>query len=77
MLTKVDIDWLIEEMKRVFPTKEETIEKMNDINTKLDTFVGEIKNTRELQELHANEHVHITKRFERIEKHSHITPLND
>jgi len=77
MLTKADIDWIINEMKRVFPTKKDTVDKMDEISAKLDTFVGEIKNTREVQELHTKDHARITKRFERIEKHIRISPLTD
>jgi len=77
MLTKADINWIIDEMKLVFPTKKETIVKMDEISTKLDTFIGEIKNTRETQELHAKDHARITHRIEHIEKHTHIPSLSD
>lgn len=77
MLTKQDINWIIDEMELVFPTKQETLGKLDEVSTKLDTFIGEIKNTRETQELHAKDHARITNRLERIEKHARIAPLND
>jgi hypothetical protein len=77
MITKADIRWIIDEMKIVFPTKQETIGKMDEISTKLDTFIGEIKSTRETQELHANDHARITHRIEQLEKHTRVTSLND
>ena len=39
--TLADINWLIDSMKLVFATRAETITKIDDVNTKLDTFIGE------------------------------------
>lgn len=72
-LTKSDIDWLIDSMKLVFPTKEETVEKWSDVSTKLDTFIGEIKARREEQAAHAMDHGRITDRFDRVDRHLGIT----
>lgn len=68
ILTKVDIDWLIESMKLVFPTKEETTGKMNEISEKLDTFIGEIQTRRSEQTLHAGTHRRINDRLDKLEK---------
>lgn len=77
ILSKVDIDWLIESMKIVFPTKDESIKKMNEINNKLDTFIGEIKARHEEQILHDSSHQRVDKRLIRLENHAHLQPIVD
>lgn len=77
ILSKVDIDWLIESIKIVFPTKDESIKKMNEINNKLDTFIGEIKARREEQILHDGSHQRVDKRLIRLENHAHLQPIVD
>ena len=56
MLTKGDIDWLIDSMKLIFATRDETIKKLDMVNEKLDTFIGDIKSKREEQTLHTGDH---------------------
>lgn len=58
MLTKADIDWLKSEF---LPDLAEAVEhrlknKLDDIGTKLDKFVGDIKSKREEQILHQAQH---------------------
>lgn len=72
-LTKSDIDWLIDSMKLIFPTKDESTHKFDKVMKKLDTFIGEIKASRESQELHQGQHNEITDRLDTIEKHVGIT----
>ena len=54
MLTKADIDWLKSEFLRdlIEIVKKELGSKIDAMNTKLDTFIGEIKARREEQTLH-------------------------
>lgn len=68
-LTQSDINCLIDSMKIVFPTREETITKLDDVSTKLDKFVGEIESSRKTQELQAKNLSDVDDRFEKIEKH--------
>lgn len=42
LLTQGDINWLIDSMKLIFPTRNETITKLDTVNSKLDMFIGEI-----------------------------------
>ena len=72
ILTLADINWLIDSMKRVFPTRDETVKKLDDINTKLDTFVGEVKGYREEQELNSAKLADCDDRIEKVEKHLHL-----
>lgn len=76
-LTLADINWLIDSMKLVFPTKAESTDKLDLINEKLDTFIGEIKTKREEQTLHSGNHDRIDKRLERLEKNANLLPLAD
>lgn len=75
-LTYPDIQWLEDEFlpKLARKVKEELADKLNDISTKLDKFVGDIEDKREAQELHAHDHSKISDRFEKIEKHIGISP---
>lgn len=66
LLTKPDIDWLINSMKLIFATRDEVSKKFDDVSKKLDTFIGEIKTRREEQTLHANQHRTINDRLETI-----------
>lgn len=75
MLTKADIDWLKDEF---LPSLAEAVEnrlkkKLDDINTKLDKFVGDIKDKREAQELHQGQHDEIDSRLDRLEKRTRAT----
>ena len=74
MLTKVDIDWLKSEF---VPALADAVQKrlerkLNDINTKLDKFVGDIQAKREEQALHEGNHENLEGRVTTIEKHLHI-----
>ena len=73
-LTLADINWLIDSMKLVFPTKEESTEKYNKVMEKLDSFVGDIKSKREEQDLHSGQHQTINNRLDTIEKTVGISP---
>lgn len=77
LLTKPDIDWLIDSMKIVFPTKEESTDKFDKVMQKLDKFVGDIEAKRETQELHQGQHDQVDKRIGRVEKTLHLQPLVD
>ena len=77
LLTKPDIDWLIDSMKIVFPTKEESTDKFDKVMQKLDKFVGDIEAKRETQELHQSQHDRADKRLERVENKLHLPPLVD
>jgi len=77
ILTKIDIDWLIDSMKVVFPTKEETTVKYDKVMEKLDKFVGDMKYKREAQELHTGDHQRIDKRVTRVESHLNLPPFAD
>lgn len=75
MLTKSDIDWLKSEFMPDLVTgvKKALSEKLDAIDTKLDTFVGEIQKRRDEQDIHAGDHRRITDRFEKIDRHLHIS----
>lgn len=61
-------------IRKITDNVKETLgEKIDKMNTKLDTFIGEIKARREEQTLHTQEHRDITDRFEHIDKHLGIT----
>ena len=77
MLTKKDITWLIDSMKLVFPTKEETTIKYDKLMEKLDAFVGDVKTKREEQDLHTGDHQRVDKRVSRIESHLRLPPFAD
>jgi hypothetical protein len=76
-LTKPDIDWLIDSMKRVFPTKEEATIKYDKLMGKLDKFIGDMQTKRNEQTLHVGDHTRIDKRLARLEKHAHIPQFAD
>lgn len=71
-LTLADINWLIDSMKLVFPTRDETIKRLDEVSIKLDKFVGDIKTKREEQTLHQGKHEEIEERVSVIEKHLHL-----
>lgn len=77
MLTKGDIDWLKSEfIPSVADAVQKRIEqKLDDVSTKLDKFVGEIQKSREEQELHTNTHDRLDTRVTRLEKHAKLLPL--
>ncbi len=70
MLTKADIDWLKSEFLRdlIEIVKKELGSKIDAMNTKLDTFIDEIKARREEQTLHQGQHQRIEDRLSRVEK---------
>ena len=72
-LTLADINWLIDSMKLVFPTKEESTEKFDKVIQKLDFFIGEIKARREEQTLHQGQHEEIIERVQKVEKKLNIS----
>jgi hypothetical protein len=72
IFTLADINWLIDSMKLVFPTRDETITKLDEVNTKLDTFVGDIKGYREEQELNSAKLTNHDDRIGKVEKHLHL-----
>jgi len=74
MLTKADIDWLKSELvPAVADEVQKRIEKkLDDVSTKLDMFVGEIKTKREEQTLHEGKHEEIDERLSKVEKHLNI-----
>jgi hypothetical protein len=76
MLTKPDINWLEEEFlpKLAEKVKSDLSGKLDAINTKLDTFIGEIKARREEQVIHSDQHKTINDRLNTIEKHIRISP---
>ncbi len=67
-LTYPDIQWLEDEFlpKLARKVKEELADKLDDISKKLDAFVGDIKDKREAQGLHAADH---TRMNDRLDKH--------
>lgn len=70
MLTKADIDWLKAEF---LPGLADAVEKrlgskLDAVNTKLDTFIGEISSRREEQTLHEGKHEDLEERVTRIER---------
>lgn len=75
MLTKSDIDWLKGEFmpELVDQVKKALHDKLDAIDTKLDTFVGEIAKRRDEQDIHARDHRRITDRFDRIDHHLGIS----
>ncbi len=75
-LTYPDIQWLEDEFlpKLARKVKEELSDKLDDISKKLDTFIGDIGDKREAQELHAKNHSDINNRLEIVEKHIGISP---
>ncbi len=75
MLTKSDIDWLKDEYLRSLADEIEKrlSKKLDAVSAKLDTFVGEIQKRRDEQDVHAGDHHRITDRFDRIDRHLHIT----
>jgi len=79
MLTKGDIDRLEDSFlpKLAKKVKNEIKEPLEAINTKLDTFVGEIQKSREEQELHTHTHDRLDTRVNRLEKHTKLIPLAD
>ncbi len=74
-LTYPDIQWLEDEFlpKLARKVKEELADKLDDISRKLDTFVGDIKDKREAQELHASQHTKINDRLDKHDQHLHIS----
>lgn len=76
LFTLADINWLIDSMKLVFPTKEEALKKLDAMNTKLDAFIGEIKTKRQVQEIHQHQHDVIDERIERVEKKLRLSPIS-
>lgn len=77
LLTKADINWLIDSMKLVFPTKEESTRKFDRVMEKLDTFVGELRTKRTEQTLHDGDHERIDQRLTRLEKRAGLSPVAD
>lgn len=71
-LTLADINWLIDSMKLVFPTKEDSTEKFDKVMQKLDKFVGDIETKREEQTLHSDQHKTMNDRLHTVEKHISI-----
>ena len=79
MLTKADIDWLKSEF---LPDLAEAVErrlknKLDDIGTKLDKFVGDIKSKREEQILHQAQHGRVDGRLTRVEEKLSLPPVAD
>lgn len=72
-LTLADINWLIDSMKLVFPTKEESTKKFDKVMEKLDYFVGEIKVRREEQTLHQGQHEEIAEHMQKVQKKLNIS----
>ncbi len=77
MLTQKDIDWLIDSMKRFFPTREESMQKFDQVMEKLDKFVGEIQTKRQEQIMHQGNHDRVDNRLERLEKKVNLPPFVD
>lgn len=71
-LTLSDIEWLVNSLKREFPTKEEFEKYTTQVLKKLDKFVGDIEDKREEQTLHDNDHQRIDQRLNRVEKHLNL-----
>ena len=72
VFTLADINWLIDSMKLVFPTRDETVNKIDAMNIKLDKFIGDIQAKRVEQTLHLGKHEEIEERVSKIEKHLHF-----
>ncbi|MEK7592995.1 MAG: hypothetical protein AAB508_06475 [Patescibacteria group bacterium] len=79
MLTKSDIDWLKGEYLRSLAdtVKKDLSDKIDIMNSKLDTFIGEIKARREEQSLHENQHEELDSRVSRTEKTLNLQPLSN
>jgi hypothetical protein len=78
-LTYADIQWFKSEF---IPSLADEVEKrlekkLDDVSTKLDTFIGEIKTSREEQTLHTGEHTKVETRLFRLEKNAHLPPIVD
>lgn len=73
-LTYADITWLKSEFlpDLALAVQKGLEKKLNAIDTKLDTFVGEIKAKREEQTLHQGKHEEIEQRVSTIEKHINL-----
>lgn len=74
LLTKPDIDWLKDEF---LPNLADAVEKrlkkkLDDISTKLDKFVGEVRGYREEQTLVADKLARHDSSIDRIKKHLHL-----
>lgn len=78
MLTKSDIEWLKSEFLPALAeaVKKDLLVKMENIDIKLDGFLGEILDKRETQELHSNDHFQMNERLERVEKELKLPPLS-
>ncbi len=63
------VDEVVDEKLKLFPTKEEYFSRMDNLS-------GELKAVRESQELHANDHVRINDRLDRIEHHLALPPVD-
>ncbi len=74
MLTKVDIDWLKAELVPALAdaVQKKLEKKLDEINTKLDQFVGDIQSKREEQTIHQGKHDDLEERVGKIEKHLHL-----
>lgn len=74
MLTKSDIDWLKSDLVPALAdaVQKKLERKLDNINTKLDKFVGDIQSKREEQTLHDGKHDDIEERVTTIEKHLHL-----
>jgi len=86
MLTKGDINWLKSEFipEVIQEVKKEFSSKIDTMNTKLDTFIGEIKTRREEDTLHQGDHDeiqeklgHHSRRLSTIEKRLQISTVID
>jgi maltodextrin utilization protein YvdJ len=79
MLTNQDLDWLESTFlpKLADTVKDKLKDKLDEISTKLDKFVGDVKTKREEQTLHNGDHQRIDKRVTRIESHLHLQSLVD
>ena len=63
-------EWIREITESVVHALGDKIDKMY---VKLDSFIGDIKNKREIQELHDGDHTRINDRLETLEKHVGIS----
>lgn len=74
MLTKADIDWLKSELVPALAdaVQKKLEKKLDDINTKLDKFFGDIQSKREEQTLHQGKHDDLEERVSKIEKQLHF-----
>ena len=78
-LTLADINWFKSEfIPELADAVQKRIEsKLDDVSTKLDKFVGDIKTKREEQALHDENHERVDKRISRLEKTTHLPPYAD